>query len=143
MRGHLVLVISPSKNPKLKNFIGERPFCILNLKVFLPRKIPKSFRFYWKSPKSFRFYQIKKINQNGLSPRVFLNQKPSRWEDIFSYYFNLIKSVWFWAFSSEKSFKIQNKKWPLTYEVFDFGIFREEITSLTYSVFDFLLFFRE
>ena len=134
MRGHLVLVISYTKNPKIKNCIGERPFCILNLKVFLPRKSPKSFKFYWKSPKSFRFYQIKIITKNVLSPRGFLIQKHPRWEAILSYCFNLIKSgwfwafsiksEWFWAFSREKNFKIQNKKWPLTYGVFDFGIFR-------------------
>ena len=138
------LVISHPKNPKIENCIGERPFYILNLKVFLPRKIRKSFRFYWKSPKSSRFYQIKTITRNGLSPRVFLNQKPCRWEDIFSYNFNLIKSEWFWAFSREKNFKIQNIKWPLTYEVFDFGIFRvrdyKSRWPLTYAVFDFFVF---
>ena len=44
-----------------------------------------------------------------------------------------------------QNFKIQNKKWPLTYWVFDFWIFGLEITStrwpLTYSVFDFFGFF--
>ena len=47
----------------------------------------------------------------------------------------------FLAFSREKNFQTQNKKWPLTYGVFDFGIFGLEITStrwpLTYAVFDF------
>ena len=49
------------------------------------------------------------------------------------------------AFSREKNFQTQNKKWPLTYGVFDFGIFGLEITStrwsLTCTVFDFYGFF--
>ena len=44
-----------------------------------------------------------------------------------------------------QNFKIQNKKWPLTYEAFDFWIFGLEITStrwpLTYSVYDYFGFF--
>ena len=144
MRGHLVLVISHPKNPKIENSIGERPFFILNLKVFLPRK----------SPNSFRFYQIKILTKIFLSPRGVLIQKHSRWEAILSYCFNLIKSgwfwafsiksEWFWAFSREKNFKIQNKKWPLTSEIFHFWIFGLEITStrwpLTFAVFVFFFF---
>ena len=44
-----------------------------------------------------------------------------------------------------QNFKIQNKKWHITYEVLDFGFFGLEITStrwpLTYMVFDFYGFF--
>ena len=67
------------------------------------------------------------------------------WEGNFRYYFYLIKSRWFLAFSREDNFKIQNIKWPLTYLIFDFGIFGLKIIStrwpLTYSVFDFFGFF--
>ena len=69
----------------------------------------------------------------------------SGWEAIFSCCFNLIKSEWFWAFSREKNFKIQNIKWPLTYGVLDFGIFR--VRDYKYKMasrlcgFDFFVFF--
>ena len=145
MEDHLVPVISHLKNPKIENSIGERPFFILNLKVFLPRK----------SPKSFRFYQIKIITKNVHSPRGLLIQKHSRWEAILSYYFNLIKSEWFWAFSIKSEwfwdfrgrktsrFKIHNGLSPMNF--LSLGFFGGEITStrwpLTYAVFDFFGFF--
>ena len=147
MRGHLVLVITHPKKTKIKNSIGERPFFILNIKVFLTRK----------SQKPFIFYQFKITTKNVLSPRGFLIQKHSRWEAYLIYFFNVIKSEWFWAFSinsewfwdltGEKNFKNQNTKWPLTCGVFEFGIFpgRDYKYKMTSHLcgFLFFLFFRE
>ena len=53
------------------------------------------------------------------------------WEGNVRYYFYLIKSGWFWAFSREENFKIQNIKWPKTHQVGDFRFFERFLYSKT------------